>query len=125
MLPVPLNSSKIASSIVAVRLDQGRGEDGERAALFDVAGRPEELLRRVQRAGVDAAGHDAARGRRGQVVGTRQAGDAVEDDDDVLAHLDEALGLLDAISATCVCSLGLPSKVDAIDLALAPCGACR
>ena len=41
-------------------LDQRGGEDRERAALLDVAGRAEELLRRVQRAGVDAAGHDAA-----------------------------------------------------------------
>ena len=79
----------------AVGLDQRRGEDGERATLFDVAGRTEELLRRVQRTGVDTAREDAAARRGGEVVGTAQTGDAVEDDHDVVALLDEALGLLD------------------------------
>ena len=37
----------------AVRLDETRGEDRQAAALFHVAGRTEELLRRVQRAGID------------------------------------------------------------------------
>ena len=55
-------------------LDQRGGEDRQRAALLDVAGGAEELLRRVQRAGVDAAGHDAAGGRRGQVVGPGRGG---------------------------------------------------
>jgi hypothetical protein len=44
----------------AAGVDQRRGEDRERAALLDVAGRAEELLRRVQRVGVDTAGEDLA-----------------------------------------------------------------
>jgi hypothetical protein len=43
-------------------LDQRRGEDGERATVLDVAGRTEELLRRVERGGVDATGEDAPAG---------------------------------------------------------------
>ena len=39
----------------AAGLDEGGGEDGEAAALLDVAGGAEELLGRVERAGVDAA----------------------------------------------------------------------
>src|SRR5438270_500441 len=65
------------------RLDEGGGEDRQRPTLFDVPGRPEELLGWVQSRRVDAAGEDAARRRRRQVVGPGQAGDAVEDDDDV------------------------------------------
>jgi hypothetical protein len=85
----------MTSSIFDPGLHQGRGQDGQRAALFDVAGRPEELLRRVQGTGVDTTGHDPAGGRLGQVVGPGQPGDAVEDDDDVAAGLDQALGPLD------------------------------
>ena len=79
----------------AVGLHEGGGQDRQRASLFDVACSAEELLRRVQRAGVDTAGQDAAACRRGQVVGAAEPGDAVEDDDDVFALLDQSLGLLD------------------------------
>src|SRR6185312_7937739 len=41
-------------------LDQGRGQDRQRAAVLDVARRAEEPLRRVQRGGVHATGQDAA-----------------------------------------------------------------
>ena len=76
-------------------VDQGGGEDGQAAAVFDVAGRAEELLGLDQGAGFDAAGHDAAAGGRLGVVGTTKAGDRVEQDDHVLAALDQALGLVD------------------------------
>src|SRR5690606_13880000 len=76
-------------------LHQGGGEDGERAAVLDVAGGAEELLGRVDRGGGDAAGQDAAAGRRGQVVGAAEPGDRVEQHDHVVAQLDEALGPLD------------------------------
>src|SRR5699024_2641777 len=76
-------------------LDQRRGEDGQRTAALDIACGAEELLRRVQRIGVDAAGEDAAGGRLGDVVGTPEAGDVVQQDDDVRAHLDQTLGALD------------------------------
>src|SRR5215207_6274920 len=76
-------------------VDQGGGQDGQRPALFQVAGGPEEPLGRVQGRGVDAAGEDLAAGRGGQVVGPRQPGDAVEQHDHVAAVLDQPLGPLD------------------------------
>ena len=79
----------------AVGLHQRRRQDRQRSALLDVAGGTEELLRRVQRSSVDATGEDPSARRGGEVVGTTQTSDAVEDDDDVLALFDEALGLLD------------------------------
>jgi hypothetical protein len=106
-------------------LDQGRGQDGQRAALFDVAGRAEELLGRVQRPGVHTTGHDPAGGRGGQVVGPGQAGDAVEDDHDVPAHLDQALGPLDGQLGHLGVLVGRAVEGRGDHLALAPTGACR
>src|SRR6185312_13725043 len=74
---------------------QRGGEDGQRAAVLDVAGRTEEALRRVQGGRVDTTGQDAAGGRRGQVVRTAQTRDRVEQHDDVVAQLHQALGALD------------------------------
>ena len=79
----------------AAGVDQRGGDDRQRAALLDVAGGAEEALRPVQRVGVDAARQHLARGRLHGVVGARQAGDRVEQDDHVLLVLDQALGLLD------------------------------
>ncbi len=62
------------------RLHEGRGQDRQRPALFDIARGTEELLRRVDGRLVDAARREAARGRRREVVGPGQPGDAVEDD---------------------------------------------
>src|SRR5580692_10984290 len=76
-------------------LDQGRGQDGQRAAVLDVARRTEEPLGRVQRGGVHATGEDAAAGGRRVVVGAAQPGDVVEQDDHVVAHLHQPLGPLD------------------------------
>ncbi len=92
MLPVPLNSSKITSSMRLLRLDERGGEDGEAAAFLGIARGAEEFLRLDQRLGIDAAGHDAAFVRLQVVVAARKAGDGIEQDDDVLAELDEALG---------------------------------
>ena len=61
---------------------------------LDVAGRAEEALRLLERGGLQAAGHDLAGVGRERVVGAGQAGDRVEQDDDVLALLDQAAGLL-------------------------------
>src|SRR5690348_2390191 len=63
--------------------------------MLDVARRAEELLRRVEGRGVHAAGQDPAAGRGGQVVGPSEPGDGVEQHDDVVAHLYQALGPLD------------------------------
>ena len=49
----------------------------------------------MQRVGIDAAGEDLAARRNHGVVGPGQAGDAVQEDDDVLAVLHEPFGLLD------------------------------
>ena len=76
-------------------VDQGGREDRQRAALFDVSGGAEESLGLLQRVGVHAAGQDLAGVRDFGVVGAGQAGDRVEQNDDVLAELDVALGLFD------------------------------
>jgi hypothetical protein len=77
------------------RVDERRRDDGERAALLDVARGAEEALRLVQRVRVDAAGEDLAARRDDGVVGAREARDRVEEDHHVALVLDEALGLLD------------------------------
>ena len=61
-------------------VDQGGGDDGQRAAFLDVAGGAEEALGPLQGVGVDAAGQDLAGGRHHGVVGAGQAGDGVEQD---------------------------------------------
>src|SRR5262249_35341192 len=59
-------------------LHQRGRDDGERAAVLDVASRAEEALRRVQRRRVDTTGQDAAgRGRR-VVVRAAESGDRVK-----------------------------------------------
>ena len=63
--------------------------------MLDVARGAEEALRRVEGAGVDTTGEDPAARRRGEVVGTPEAGDRVEQHHDVVAELDQALGPLD------------------------------
>ena len=87
----------IRDSLVHLRagLNQSRREDRQRAAVLDVARRAEELLRRVERGRVDAAGQDASGRRCREVVGAREAGDAVQQDDDVVTQLDQAVGALD------------------------------
>src|ERR1035437_8415729 len=80
---------------LGARVDKGGGQDGQRTAVLDVAGRTEETLRRVERAGVDTTRQDPAAGRGCEVVGTAQSSDRVEQYDDVVTHLDQALGPLD------------------------------
>ncbi len=74
---------------------QRGGEDGQRAALLDVARGAEETLGLLQSVGVDTTGEHLAGARDHGVVGTRQASDGVEQDDHILLVLDQALGLLD------------------------------
>src|SRR5690606_728761 len=76
-------------------VDERGRQDGERATVLDVARGTEEALRRVQGGGVDTTGEDAARGGRGQVVGTAQTGDGVEQHDHVVTQLHQPLGALD------------------------------
>ena len=95
MLPVPLNSSKITSSIRLPVSISAVAMMREAAALVDVARRAEEALGLLQRVGVDAAREDLARVRHHDVVGPGQTGDRVEQDDHVAAVLHQPLGLLD------------------------------
>ena len=55
-------------------VDEGGGEDGERAAVFDVAGRAQETLGRIQGRRINAARQDTARG--GMLPGCRRGQDA-------------------------------------------------
>ena len=68
-------------------LDERGRQDRQRAALFDIAGRTEELLGRIQGTGIDTTTENAATGRSSQVVRTSETRDAVENDDDVGALL--------------------------------------
>ena len=95
MLPVPLNSSKMTSSM--------REPVSISAVAMMVSEPPSSMLRAapkkrfglLQRVRVDAAREDLARRRDDGVVGAREARDRVEQDHDVALVLDEALGLLD------------------------------
>src|SRR5436190_3450563 len=77
------------------RVDEAAGHDGQRSAFLDLAGGAEEALGALEGRRVDAARQDAARVRGFRVVGPRHAGDRVDQDEHVLAVLDEALGLLE------------------------------
>ena len=78
----------------AAGIDQAGADDGQAATALDVAGGAEEPLGRIQGDRIHAAGQRAPAGRHGQVVGARQAGDGVEQDGDIAASLDQALGPL-------------------------------
>ena len=47
----------------AAGVNQGRGDNGQAAALFDVAGRAEEPFRAMEGVGVQTSGEDLAAGR--------------------------------------------------------------
>src|SRR3569832_665788 len=76
-------------------LDQRRGDDGERAAFFDIARGAEEAFRPLQRIGVDTAGEHLARCRDHGVVGARETRDRVEQYHHVSLVFHQTLGLLD------------------------------
>src|ERR1035441_1796167 len=89
MLPVPLNSSKITSSI--------REPVSTRAAARMVSEPPFSMLRAApkNRLGGYSAVEEAAGGGRRVVVGPPQPGDVVEQDDHIVAHLHQPLRALD------------------------------
>ena len=76
-------------------VDEAGRDDRQRAALLDVPRGAEEPLGRVQGDRVDAARQRPAARRQRQVVRPREAGDRVEQDHDVAAGLDLALGDLE------------------------------
>ena len=71
------------------------GDDGERTALFDIAGSAQEALWRVERIGIHTTGQDAARCRGGVVVRTAQAGDGIQQHHNILALLHQTLCAFD------------------------------
>ena len=76
-------------------IDEGGGDDGERAALFDISRCAKEALRFVQGVGVDTAGEDFAGVGLDGVIGAGKTGDVVEEDNDIVAALDEAARFFD------------------------------
>src|ERR1700685_2330299 len=93
MLPVPLNSSTMTSSILE--------PVSTSAEAMIVSEPPSSMLRAAPKnflggySAPESTPPDMMR-RGGQVVGARQTGDAVEDDPDVATLLDETLRALDA-----------------------------
>ena len=93
MLPVPLNSSKITSSM---RLPVSTSAVARMVRLppFSMLRRgAEKPLRPLERVGVQTAGKHFAARRGDGVVSTGQTGDAVQEDDDVLFVFHQPLGL--------------------------------
>ncbi len=76
-------------------VDEGGADDGERAAFFKRAGRGEEFLGNVHCFDVDTAAHGAARVADPLVEGAGEAGDGVEQEEDVFSHFGESLATLD------------------------------
>jgi len=74
-------------------LNQRRGDDGERAALFNVSCCAKEPLGPVQGVGIHTSGEHLARGGHHRVVGPGQTRDGVEQNDHILLVFDQALGL--------------------------------
>ncbi len=94
MLPVPLNSSKIKSS---ARLPVSISAVARMVRLppsSTLRAAPEKLFRFHERLRLHAAGHGAAFLRLHVVIPAREARDAVEEDDNVLLDLEQALGAL-------------------------------
>ena len=95
MLPVPLNSWKISSSMRLPVSISAVPTIGQRAAFFERPGRGEQLLRDVHGLDVDAAGHRAAGVADPLVERAGQARDRVEQQEHVLAHFGQPLAALD------------------------------
>ena len=99
-------------------IHEARGDDRERATLLDVPGGAEEALRRIKGDRVDAAGKCSSGRRQCEVVGAREARHRVEQDDDVAAGLDLALGDLECHLGDVRVVLGRLVERRADDLAL-------
>ena len=75
-------------------IDQGRSNNGKRAAFFYVAGSSEKASRALESVCIDTAGENFARRRSHRVVSASQASDRVEKDNYVTLMLNETLGFL-------------------------------
>ena len=94
----------------AFGFDEAGGDDGEAAALFEVAGGAEELAA-LEGGRAEAAGADRA-AALGVVVSPGEAGEAVEEDDDILADFDQARARSRTRSETWAWRLEGSSKVE-------------
>ena len=101
----------------AAGIDKAGGDDGEAAALFRIACGAKETLRRIQRNRINAAGEGTTAGRHPQVVRAGQPGEAVQEDDYVLAAFTNRFARSSAISATRIWSSTGSSKGGADDFA--------
>jgi len=99
MLPVPLT---LRNDIVhaAAGIDQRRGDDGKRAALFDVARSGEKTPRALQGVSIDTAREHFAGGRRNGVVGASQTRDRIEQHDNIALVFYQRFAFSKTISAT-------------------------
>ena len=75
-------------------VDQRRGDDGQATALLDVTCRTKETLRTVQGVGVHTTGQHFTGSRNHGVVGTRQTGNGVEQDDNVFLVFNQTFRFL-------------------------------
>ncbi len=64
----------------AAGVDQNGGDDGQRAAVFEIAGRAEQLPRNIHGIGAQPPGQRAAVALRLGVEGARHAGQGVDED---------------------------------------------
>ena len=80
---------------LAARVDEGCCDDGERAATLDVARCTKEAFGLLQCVGIHTTCEHLAAGGAHRVVGTRQAGDGVEEYHHVVATFHHTFGLFE------------------------------
>jgi hypothetical protein len=101
----------------AAGIDEAGGDDGQAASLLGIAGSAEKAFRRVKRNGIDTAGKRPAAGRHCEVVRPGQTGNAVQQDNDILADFDKPLGAVERQFCNARMSLGRLIKGCGNDLA--------
>ena len=79
----------------ATSVNKSCRHNGETAAVFDVAGRPKEPLRPLERVRIQPSRQHLAAWRRNCIVGTRQASNAIQQHDDIFLMFDQSLGLFE------------------------------
>ena len=72
-------------------IDEAGGNDGQASSTFGVSSSAKEALGGIKGHRVDASGEGATAGRQGQVIGTGEAGNAIEQDDHIHAILHQPL----------------------------------
>ena len=95
MFSVPVNSSKISSSIAEPLSTSAVARMVSEPPSSRLRAAPKNRLGGYSAAGVDPAGQGAPAGRGGEVVRAAEPGQPVEQHDHVVAELDQPLGPLD------------------------------